>query len=163
MPSMTAIYRLAIRCVAGLYLKEPFLRVVEVKTSTTLNDLHKLIRKLTDFDDDHLTTFYLANTLNGRKAWLVDPDEMDDAPDIWREGPLWKIRLSEIYPLPKHKKLYYWFDFGDCWIFEIASRERNALPRQACAIHACWSKKAPNQTNTPSGIPEAKNHLAVCL
>jgi hypothetical protein len=141
---MTAIYRLAIRCVAGLYLKEPFLRVVEVKTSTTLNDLHKLIRKLTDFDDDHLTTFYLANTLNGRKAWLVDPDEMDDAPDTWREGPLWKIRLSEIYPLPKHKKLYYWFDFGDCWIFEIR-------------------KQTPNKTNAPSGIPEAKNHLAGCL
>jgi hypothetical protein len=81
MPSMTAIYRLAIRCVAGLYLKEPFLRVVEVKTSTTLNDLHKLIRKLTDFDDDHLTTFYLTNTLNGRKGWLARGATVENSPE----------------------------------------------------------------------------------
>ena len=146
---MTAIYRLAIRCVAGLYFKEPFLRVVEVKASTTLNDLHKLIRKLTDFDDDHLTTFYLANTLNGRKTWLVDADATDDEPDIWREGPLWKIRLSEIYPLPKHKKLYYWFDFGDCWIFEIRKQGKESPAKPGVRYPRLLEEEGPKPEQYP--------------
>jgi pRiA4b ORF-3-like protein len=55
------------------------------------------------------------------------------------EGLKWATRLAgmedpgldEIFPLPKPLKLYYWFDFGDDWKFEIkkARQEKEAEPR----------------------------------
>jgi hypothetical protein len=74
------IYRLAIECVAGVGLDAPFLRVVEVASDSTLADLHGLILHLAGFEDDHLSTFYLANTIMGQRVWLVEPDEWNLIP-----------------------------------------------------------------------------------
>jgi hypothetical protein len=30
-----------------------------------------------------------------------------------------EIPLNKVYPLPERMKLYYWFDFGDDWKFQI--------------------------------------------
>ena len=133
---MATTYQLVIRCVAGIGLTQPFRRVVELSSMATLADLHALIQELSGFDDDHLSTFYLANTLMGQRLWLVDPDTMESDPGVLGDSPLWSMRLDQIFPLPKHKKLYYWFDFGDDWIFEIrkqgkerAATEGGGAPR----------------------------------
>ncbi len=107
------IYRLAIQCVAGVGLDAPFLRVVELASASTLADLHGLIFHLAGFEDDHLSTFHLANTIMGQRVWLVEPDEWDPNPGIDGGSLLWRMRLADIFPLPKYKKLNYWFDFGD--------------------------------------------------
>jgi hypothetical protein len=52
------------------------------------------------------------------------------------EGIAWAARLAtmddpalhEIFPLPKRLNLYYWFDFGDDWKFEI-KKARHAKPK----------------------------------
>ena len=104
------IYTLSIECVCGPNLIEPFERTVEVPSNSTLGDLHWLILDLVEFDDeDHLTGFYVARTWEGPKAWLLDDSE---------ETP-WEMALEEIYPLPARRHLYFLYDFGDSWIFEI--------------------------------------------
>ena len=104
------IYTLSIECVCGPNLIEPFERTVEVPSNSTLGDLHWLILDLVEFDDDdHLTGFYGARTWEGPKAWLLDDSE---------ETP-WEMALEEIYPLPARRHLYFLYDFGDSWIFEI--------------------------------------------
>lgn len=124
---MKSIYTLSIECVCGFYLKEHFLRVVEVLPETTLGELHFLIQELTGFDGDHPSTFYTANTFRGKKVWFTDTGEWDEEHDAIDGGPLWEIPLDQVFPLPKHKKLYYWFDFGDDWTFEIR-KKREAGP-----------------------------------
>jgi len=84
-----------------------------------------------DFDgDDHLSGFYLANAWDSRKTWLID--EYDDTP--------WERTLEEIYPLPRLKKLYYLYDFGVSWIFEIRKKGRGKAPVEGedypCVVHA---------------------------
>ncbi|MFN2268676.1 MAG: hypothetical protein ABR533_10405 [Desulfonatronovibrio sp.] len=101
------IYTLSIECVYGRYLRESYFRVVEVKSETTLGELQDLIHELTEFDHDHLSDFYISSSQNGQKKWLSDVGEYAE------------ISLNQLYPLPKHKKLYYLFDFGDSWTFEI--------------------------------------------
>ena len=38
-----------------------------------------------------------------------------------------EIALQRIWPLPKSMKLFYWFDFGDDWKFQI-NKERAVRP-----------------------------------
>ncbi len=104
---MSTIYTLSIECVYGIYLKEPFFRVLEVKSDMTLGELQNYIHKLTGFDFDHLADYYISSSPNGNKKWFEET------------GDFFEIQLNEVYPLPKHKKLYYFFDFGDSWTFEI--------------------------------------------
>ena len=40
-----------------------------------------------------------------------------------------ETKINNLFPLPKNKKLYYWFDFGDDWKFQITkSRKKQKEP-----------------------------------
>ena len=119
------IYTLLIKCVWGAYLNESFLRAVEVSSDMTLGDLHFLIQNLTGFDNDHLSTFYTANMLRGKKVLLTETGEWEEGHDAIDGGSIWDIPLHDVFPLPKHKKLYYWFDFRDDWKFEIRKKGKD--------------------------------------
>ncbi|WP_045221517.1 IS1096 element passenger TnpR family protein [Desulfonatronum thioautotrophicum] len=115
---MSIVYTLSIECVFGAHLEKPFFRVVEVPFDMTLDDLQDYIHELTDFDYDHLSDFYISSSPNGEKKWFE------------HIGGYFGIPLNELYPLPKHKKLYYLFDFGDNWTFEIRRKSsgKKAIP-----------------------------------
>ncbi len=58
----------------------------------------------------------------------VDQDDSDseDVEDT-EEGDT----LAQVYPLPKSCKLYYYYDFGDSWFFEIRkSRKKPTEPEE---------------------------------
>jgi hypothetical protein len=60
-----------------------------------------------DFDDDHLYEFYIGKTPRNKYSTVSK-----------------SMKLNEIYPIPGFK-LYYLFDFGDSWLFQIKkSRKR---------------------------------------
>lgn len=109
------IVKLKIACIRGISLRDECVRVVAMDDASSLYDLHDMIQDAVSFDRDHLFTFYTANSgspwaKRHRIAVTEDWDEMADALD--------RIKLKDIWPLDR-KKLYYWFDFGDDWIFEI--------------------------------------------
>jgi hypothetical protein len=122
---MKTIYTLTIECVWGAYLKDRFYRVVEVPCDMTLGDLHFYMQELTGFDDDHPSTFYVANTWRGNKIYLTENEDWDI------NDPMWTKTLEQVFPLGPHKKLYYWFDFGDDWTFEIrkTGKEKEMTPK----------------------------------
>ncbi len=145
---MIAILTISIECVWGMYLKERFYRVVELPADTTLGALHDLIQQLTGFGDDHMATFFTANSHRGRKVWFTEDGETDedhDAPD----GSLWSIPLGRIFPLPKHKKLYYWFDFGDDWIFEIRKKRGKGVPGAGVKYPRVIAEEGPQPEQYP--------------
>jgi hypothetical protein len=146
---MDAIYTLSINCVCGVYLKEPSFRLVELQSTSTLGELHNLIQKLTGFDDDHMATFYLANTFRGAKVWLAEDDGWEENPRAPGDGPLWQIRLHDLFPLPKHKKLFYWFDFGDDWILEIVKKGKDATACAGVKYPKLIAKQGPKPEQYP--------------
>jgi hypothetical protein len=86
---------------------EPWVRVIEVKENYSLKKLHRYIQKIVDFDDDHLYEFYIGKNPRNKYSTLSE-----------------SMKLNEIYPIPG-LKLYYLFDFGDSWLFQIKkSRKR---------------------------------------
>jgi len=147
---MKTIYTLSIECVWGAYLKDRFLRIVEVPTDMTLGEMHFLMQDLTGFDDDHMSTFYAANTLRGKKVWLTDSGEWEEGHDAVDGGPLWDIPLHNVFPLPKHKKLYYWFDFGDDWKFEIRKKGKDGTPVSGVKYPRVIHKEGPKPEQYPT-------------
>jgi hypothetical protein len=58
---MSAIFTLAIECVGGRYLNEPYHFIIEAPTELTLGNLASIILRTVDFEeDDHLDEFYFA-------------------------------------------------------------------------------------------------------
>ncbi|MEO5934595.1 MAG: hypothetical protein ABIQ08_13740 [Duganella sp.] len=124
---MKSIYTLSIKCVSGRYLSGAFSFVLELPADSMLDDLASEILDVVDFDGDHLSDFYLANSLRGKRTWFTPDGEWD--PD---NSDIWDRRLCDIYPLDRNKKLYYAYDAGASWRFEIVKKgkEKNALAGQ---------------------------------
>lgn len=107
--------KLKIDCVRGAYLKDRCIRVVAMHDSASLLDLHEMIQDAVSFDRDHPFDFYTANSGSpwAEKTWVTHAEDWEEKVDAFG-----RARLRDVLPGGR-KKLYYWFDFGDDWIFEI--------------------------------------------
>ncbi|MEI6892876.1 MAG: hypothetical protein V5783_11955 [Pontiella sp.] len=107
--------KLKVECVFGAYLEEECIRIIAIDESSSLYDLHDEIQNSVEFDNDHPFTFFTANSPS---PW-ADRNDLTSA-EGWSEQEDYfnKSLLKDIWPLGR-KKLYYRFDFGDDWIFEI--------------------------------------------
>lgn len=108
------IHTIRIKCVGGMHWQHPFERTVEIESDTTLDELHDLTQILTDFDDDHCYDFFVGKSPHDVRNSLSRDEDYEPA-----SRKLKKITLDRVFPLPKGQKLFYWFDFGDDWKFEI--------------------------------------------
>ena len=106
----------------------PWVRVIEVKEDMDLYSLHEYIQEIVEFDNDHLFQFLIKR--NPRSFGQEIPED---------------ALLNEIYPIPGYK-LYYLFDFGDDWLFEIRkSRKKITLDKR---------KKYPRLVKSQGDNPE---------
>lgn len=90
-----------------------------------LDELAPLVLGIAGFDDDHLDAFYLTNSARGKKTFLTGKGEWSNGDDETGDA-----HLSNIFPLPKNKKLFYLYDFGTSWCFQII-RKGKEKPAQA--------------------------------
>lgn len=115
------VYELRIECVGGAYWENTYWFTVEVPSTISLTGLSSLILSSTKFSNDHGYEFYSGrNHRNKKVSYPAHSDDYFSLPEI-EDNPfeLDTILLKDIYPLPKSCKLYYMFDYGDSWIFEI--------------------------------------------
>ncbi len=144
------VYTLTATCIWGAHLTAPCVRVLELRDDQTLTALHYAIIDAVKFDDDHLHEFYAARTERARARYSLqaseDPfehsmlqslagrfglplrpvDPTVAAAEAWaaRLRTLGDPPLKAVFPLPNKLKLFYWFDFGDDWKFEIKKERR---------------------------------------
>ena len=97
---------------------------IEVPDICSLFDLHLFIQNIINFDNDHLFEFYAGRNYRNRKIVFSDNAGYPDD-----GGNYESILLKDIYPL-KGLKLYYLFDLGDNWLFEIRKSRKKATPQQ---------------------------------
>ena len=77
---------------------------------------------------------------------FVDDLECEDAFDAYAD-----ISLEEVYPLARGLKLFYHFDFGDDWYFEIArSRKQPTQVVRGVRYPRVIKKVGPNPEQYPS-------------
>lgn len=112
------IWTLTIKLIAGRWATDDWATTVEVAASATLADLHQLILRAAGFDDDHLYEFFIARTHRSRERIRFGDDDEDFGDHL--KGTPWETALERIFPLPKNMKLFYLFDYGDHWVFQVS-------------------------------------------
>jgi len=118
------VLTLIIDCVWGAYLKEHCIRVIEIDEEACLYGLHDAIQDAVKFGRDHPFEFFLANSSSpyAKKQWMTEKDKWED-----KEEDFCRIQLMEIWATGR-RKLYYLFDFGDKWTFEIRKQRGRKQP-----------------------------------
>lgn len=116
----TVIFKVAFLSHLGMGYKEEVSRVIELKESQTLVDLHESVLKSTGWDDEsHLYSFFMDG-----KAWSDTdeyhrPENIDEAEKSWGYRPKTAdIELKALNLHPKQRFLYI-FDFGDEHHFKV--------------------------------------------
>lgn len=104
------ILSLKIECVYGCYLEQPVHKICETNGELTLEELCSFILDIFDFDDDHLHEFFVGKTFRNANRHLENEF----------------LTLSDIFPLDKGQFLFMSFDFGDNWMFKIATTRKKA-------------------------------------
>lgn len=141
------IYTLTVTAVSGHYLEQECVRTLEIDESATLEDLHFAIQDAVRFGNDHPYEFHAGRHCRHRKIQFADAEVAEDWDRL--EGFWGTTRLSTVYPL-NGLKLYYWFDFGDNWIFEIR-RARKVRPAQPGVCYPrLIESRGPNPRQYPS-------------
>lgn len=118
------LYRLEIFMISGPVTEEfvtqnpEVSRVIDIKGSHTLQDLHHIIFKAFDREEEHLYEFQVGGTgpqdPNAKRYGLQtpysDPGDMD--------GEVSTTRIMDV-GLATEDVFGYWFDFGDDWWHQI--------------------------------------------
>ena len=108
------IWTIRIELLFGMYAEDNWEGIVELDSTSTLEDLHYIIQSAVEFDDDHMYEFYIARTPRSHDKIRFD-DENEKVYDT---------TLENLYPLPKDRKLFYMFDYGDSWLFKITKMRK---------------------------------------
>ena len=108
----------------------PRLEAVEMGLGGISSHLDRDMAWLAGFGFDKPPARHLAAL-----QWAARLARMDDPP------------LCEIYPLPERLKLYYWFDFGDDWKFEIKKARHPKPPERRVNTRASSKRLAPIRCN----------------
>jgi len=103
------ILHIQIDLVFDLYVNGNWTGIIEIDSSSTLEDLHYAIQDAVCFENDHMYAFFISRTERSR-----DKQRFDD-----ENGEIFTTMLESLFPLPKGRKLYYMFDYGDSWLFQI--------------------------------------------
>ena len=91
--------------------EEPWKIIIEVEENMVFQKLHAYIQEVVEFDDDHMYEFYIGKNPRNRSN-IININS----------------KLNEVYPLVGYK-IYYLFDFGDCWLFQI-KKSRKKLQKE---------------------------------
>src|SRR5579864_1051823 len=101
---MQNLWMIKIECVSGRYLEETCAKICEIQSEYELEDLHYFILHNFKFDDDHLHNFFISRRHQGSDQTFLEDES---------------ITLDRIFPLKKKHFLFFYFDYGDDWIFKI--------------------------------------------
>ncbi len=127
-------------------------RTVEIPGRETLFDLHWIIQKAFDWDNDHLYSFYMSNKLYDRETeYSGTPDGDYITSDFDYEKPAKSAAATELrdLSLSTGQVFLYLFDYGDMLIHEA----RIESIREMTADDVQYSKMANKVGVAPAQYP----------
>ncbi|HJD34066.1 MAG TPA: plasmid pRiA4b ORF-3 family protein [Candidatus Mediterraneibacter tabaqchaliae] len=113
------------------------IRCVRMNLTDTLHDLHRMIQKAFEFDNDHLYAFYVGHGMM-QETYVID-DAVTNGDELSADET--ELGMLE---LRKGQSFSYLFDFGDMWWFDIRVLGMKAGRIQAPEITKAVGK-APEQ------------------
>lgn len=131
------IETLKIKLLDGMHAYHEWECDLEIPIDFNLEDLHLAILDAVGFDNDHLYEFRIGPSYYSKTAHsiLCDDEAIEET-------------LATLLLQVKGKKLFYMFDYGDSWLFQInKSRKKpfQAKPNVRYPRVAAESGKKPKQ------------------
>ncbi|MBV5296893.1 MAG: hypothetical protein JZU64_01850 [Rhodoferax sp.] len=108
------ILTLKIKLQGGSYASADWEGLIEIDAADTLEDLHFAIQKAVKFGNDHLYEFRIGRTERSGNRQVFDDET----------GNVYEQTIGGLYPLPDKQSLYYYFDYGDSWLFKISKTRK---------------------------------------
>ena len=107
------IHTIHLKLLHGMNANHPWGCSIELPSDFRLEEVHQTIQNVLEFDDDHMYEFSVSNSIRGKRysEYFCDSDE------------IFKTTLESILESSTGKKIFYLFDYGDNWVFQI-SRSR---------------------------------------
>ncbi len=96
-------------------------RLIEIDSGADFLDLHEAIQNAVNFENDHMFEFYVGRTPRNRAFSIGGEPDWDNFDPIETYS---SVHLKDVWPLPDKMKLFYLFDFGDRWFFQITKTRR---------------------------------------
>lgn len=110
-------FTIKIKLIWGLFAENLWEAEVDINEGTTLSDLHLIIQDVVEFDNDHMFEFFIARTENSEPVIRYECDS--PAPDA--------TNLMAIFRNLDGMKLFYRFDYGDDWLFQISKSRKKSF------------------------------------
>ena len=124
-------------------------RVIEIKSNATFLELHEAIQNAVDFDNDHLFEFFVGRHSESR-AYIIGGEPNGDTFNTVRTYR--SVRISSVWPLPTGMNLYYLFDFGDNWLFQISkTRHKDKMIQPDTVYPRVIEARGKNLEQYPDG------------
>jgi hypothetical protein len=122
-------------------------RVIEIEFDATFLQLHEAIQEAVDFDNDHLFQFYLGRHPDQHAYTIGGEPSYNGYNPVNRYS---KRSISDTWPLPTGYKLYYLFDFGDNWVFQInKTRHKDKIAQPGVVYPRVIEAKGKNPEQYP--------------
>lgn len=134
---------LKVKLLFGTYANSEWEGVIEINSSSTLEDFHHAIQDALGFDNDHLYEFFIARTERSRERVRFDDES----------GGLYSTTVEGLYPLADGRHLYYLFDYGDHWLFKITKTKKNY---QEPDPHVTYPRLIHETGKRPEQYPECE-------
>jgi len=87
---------------------------LEIPIDHSLDELHQAILSAIGFDNDHMYEFCIANSYYSRSSERISCDD----------DKVTQETVDTIFLKAKGKKLFYMFDYGDSWLFQISKSRK---------------------------------------
>lgn len=118
--------------------------LLEIDSSSKLDDLHLSIQDFVDFGDDHPYEFYQSRDARSKRRVRYTENE----------NSVYETTLEMLYPLKKGNSLFYLFDYGDQWVFKITKKRKKAFEPNAKTKYPRLVEEKGNKPIQYPGIEE---------
>ena len=103
------IETLKIKLLDGIHAHNEWECALEIPIDHSLDELHQAILCAVSFENDHMYEFCIASSYYSRNAQRISCDD----------DKVTQETIETILSKAKGKKLFYMFDYGDSWLFQI--------------------------------------------
>ena len=103
------IYTIKLKLVGRSCTNDAWECSIELPSDFSLEEVHLTIQNALEFDNDHMYEFSIANSERGKRINVFACDSVK----------IYKTTIEKLFEKAKGKKIYYLFDYGDNWNFQI--------------------------------------------
>lgn len=108
------IEALKIKLLDGMHANADWECVLEIPVDYSLDELHQAILNAVGFENDHLFEFAIGHSYYSRSVLRISYDN----------EKITQETVDTILSQIKGKKLFYMFDYGDSWLFQISKSRK---------------------------------------